>query len=72
MLSNLSNIKRRIKKALPFLSRVDYKALYEEEKRLRKEIEDIHRAFCGQVDAVIKESKSHFSVYKVKDHNKEF
>jgi len=68
----LSNFKLRLKKAVGITPKISYKTLYESEKRLRKELEDNHKAFCGQVDAVIKESKERYSVYKVKDHNKEF
>jgi hypothetical protein len=68
----LRNIKNKIIKMLPFNSGLNYKTLYESEKRLRSELEENHRAFCGQMDAVMKESKERFSVYKIKDHNKEF
>jgi hypothetical protein len=68
----LNSIKNTIKKVLPFQTKPNYKSLYEEEKRLRKELETNHKAFCGQMDAVMKESKERYSVYKVRDHNKEF
>ncbi len=68
----LNSIKNTIKKVLPFQTKPNYKSLYENEKRLRNELEENHKAFCGQMDAVMKESKERYSVYKVRDHNKEF
>jgi|15BtaG_2_1085339.scaffolds.fasta_scaffold01491_4 hypothetical protein len=61
-----------IKNLFQFHNKPNYKELYLKECMLRKELEDNHRAFCGQMDAVMKESKERYSVYKVKDHNKEF
>ncbi len=68
----LNSIKNAVKKVLPFQTKTNYKSLYEEEKRLRKELEENHKAFCGQMEAVMKESKERYSVYKVRDYNKEF
>jgi hypothetical protein len=68
----LNRIKETIKKVLPFQSKTNYKTMYENEKRLRKELEENHKAFCGQMDAVMKESKERYSVYKVNDHHREF
>lgn len=68
----LSNIKAKIKKVLPFQTKTNYKTLYENEKRLRKELEDNHATFCKQISATIKESKQRFSIYKATNSDKEF
>jgi predicted ATP-grasp superfamily ATP-dependent carboligase len=68
----LNSIKNAIKKVLPFQINPNYKSLYEEEKRLRKELETNHKELCDQMNAVLKESKDRYTVYKVRDHNKEF
>ncbi len=68
----LSNIKAKIKKVLPFQIKTNYKTLYENEKRLRKELEDNHATFCKQISATVNESKQRFSIYKATDSNKEF
>lgn len=68
----LNRIKNTIKKVLPFQTKTNYKEFYIKECQLRKELEENHKAFCGQMEAVMKESKERYSVYKVRDYNKEF
>ena len=68
----LNRIKNTIKKVLPFQTKANYKELYIKECQLRKELEETHKAFCGQMDAVMKESNERYSMYKVRDYNKEF
>ena len=68
----LSNIKAKIKRAITFQSKPSYKAMYENEKRMREELEGIHKTFCRQMDAVLEASKQSYSLHKIESQNKEF
>ncbi len=68
----LNNIKQAIKKVMPFQSKPSYKAMYENEKRMREELEGIHKTFCRQMDAVLEASKQSYSLHKIESQNKEY
>jgi hypothetical protein len=68
----LSNIKAKIKRAITFQSKPSYKTMYENEKRMREELEGIHKTFCRQMDAVLAASKQSYSLHKIESQNKEF
>lgn len=68
----LSNIKAKIKRAITFQSKPSYKAMYENEKRMREELEGIHKTFCRQMDAVLEANKKSYSLHKIESQNKEF
>jgi len=67
----LKEIKNKIKKLVPF-NGTNYRTLYENEKRLRIELEQTHKALCGQIGATLKESKERYSIYKATSSDKEF
>jgi len=67
----LNKIKNKIKKLVPSKG-IDYQVLYENERRLRIELERTHKALCGQIGATLRESKERYSVYKATSSDKEF
>ena len=78
----LNNIKQAIKKVMPFQSKPSYKTMYENEKRMREELEGIHKTFeelegihktfCRQMDAVLEASKQSYFLHKIESQNKEY
>lgn len=66
------NLISTIKSLITFEKPIDYKAMYENERRLRIQMEQNHKAFCGQISATLKESKERFTIYKATDNHREF